>query len=235
MNHLESELQNIKKSMLEMMHVVKNQLNKTRDALLNFDKERALEIMHNEKRVNGYELLIDKDCENTIALFNPVAIDLRFLLATLKINYNLERIGDNTEGIARNLMDLEHGFPPELLDKLKAKEAFEICEDMLNDVIKDYEMEDTSLARTVFKKDKALNNIVSDNFPILATHARQYPESMNHIFFLLLLFRKLERIGDMTKNVAEETIFYLEAKILKHKGNKEKKDDIRNLSPNSEG
>ncbi len=75
--------------------------------LFNFDKDLAREVVLKEKRVNGSELKIDRDCENIFALFCPVAIDLRFLLAVLKINTNLERIGDIAEGIAKYVIDAE--------------------------------------------------------------------------------------------------------------------------------
>ena len=74
---------------------------------MKLDKDLAREIRVNEKRVNAYELKIDRDCENTIALFNPVAIDLRFVLASLKINSNLERIGDIAEGISRFVLNIK--------------------------------------------------------------------------------------------------------------------------------
>ena len=84
MTHLESELGKVKQSALEMMTIVKNQLQKCKEAFLTSNNELALDVMHNEKRVNGYELLIDNDCENIIACFNPVAIDLRLILGNFK-------------------------------------------------------------------------------------------------------------------------------------------------------
>src|SRR5690349_3093262 len=123
MTHLEIELQKIRLSALEMMRMVKNQLQKCKEAMFTNNKELALEIIHNEKRVNGYELLIDDECENLIARFSPVAVDLRFVLATLKINYHLERIGDNADGIARNVLDLKPNWAPVLLEELNLKSA----------------------------------------------------------------------------------------------------------------
>jgi len=225
MTHIDIEIQKIKKSALEMMNMVRNQLQKGKEALVNFNKEIALEVMHNEKRVNGYELIIDNDCENLIALFSPMAVDLRFVLATLKINYHIERIGDNADGIARNVLDLNENWNPEILAKLELVKAFEIADDMFNDVISSYETEDTSLARTVFKKDKLLDQITFNAFGILAQNIREHPEKIEHSLYLLLIQRKLERIGDLIKNIAEETIFYIEAKVLKHKSKKDRTEE----------
>ena len=97
---LDNELQQLKSEVINMWKMVLSQLEKTERALSNMDKDLAREVVLTEKRVNAYELKIDSDCEDIIALFAPVAINLRFLLAALKINMNLERTGDIAEGIA---------------------------------------------------------------------------------------------------------------------------------------
>src|SRR5688572_27456889 len=110
MSHLETELQLLKQDILEMMNLVIKQLHKGKEATLKFDLDLAKEIIVTENRVNATELKIDRDSENIFALFNPVAVDLRFVLAALKINSNLERNGDNVEGIARYVLDHETPF-----------------------------------------------------------------------------------------------------------------------------
>ena len=101
MTHLEIELANLKTEVVNMWTMVRSQLAKSKEAVAANDRDLAHEIVQTEKRINALELKIDKDCENIIALFNPVAVDLRFVLANLKINSNLERIGDIAEGIAK--------------------------------------------------------------------------------------------------------------------------------------
>lgn len=217
MTHLETELKKIKDTTLEMMQIVKSQLSKGKEALLTANKELALEVMHNEKRVNGYELLIDTNCENVIACFSPVAIDLRFVLATLKINYHLERIGDNADGIARNVIDLKEQWDEALLSKLELVKSFEIADEMLSYVISSYENEDTSMARKVFEKDKIIDNITDRALGVISDYLRENQQNVSQNLYLLLLHRKLERIGDLVKNIGEEIIFFVEAKVLKHK------------------
>src|SRR3546814_11623424 len=101
MKHLEEDLQRLKSNMVDMSNLVISQIHKSITALINNDKAMAREVIFNEKRVNAYELRIDKDCENIITLQNPMAHDMRFVFATLKINSNMERIGDNAEEIER--------------------------------------------------------------------------------------------------------------------------------------
>ena len=125
MTHLDVELKNLKNDMLEMFELVLSQLNKSKEALFQFDKDLAREVLVNEKRVNGFELKLDRDCENIIALFNPVAVDLRFVLACMKINSNLERIGDIAEGICQFVLNFKLDPEKELLEKTRLLEMFE--------------------------------------------------------------------------------------------------------------
>jgi phosphate transport system protein len=217
MTHLDQELSKIRQSALEMMRMVKKQLLKGKEALLTSNKELALEVMHNEKRVNGYELLIDTDCENLIARFSPVAIDLRFVIATLKINYHLERIGDNADGIARNVLDLKAAWNAQLLERLQVTLAFDTAAEMLDYIIESYEKEDSSLARRVFEKDRIIDELTDKALLTIADYLKSNNENIEKDLYLLLIHRKLERVGDLIKNMAEEIIFYVEAKVLKHK------------------
>src|SRR2546428_13887143 len=100
MTHLEEELQKLYLQMIDMANLVTGQISKSIAAMIDADKGLAREVIFNEKRVNAYELKIDKDCENIFTLLNPFAQDMRFVFATLKINYNFECIDDNAEGIS---------------------------------------------------------------------------------------------------------------------------------------
>jgi phosphate transport system protein len=217
MAQIETELQLLKVEAVNMWTLVNSQLSKARLAFLNFDKDLAREVVTKEKRVNGSELKIDRDCENIFALFCPVAIDLRFLLAVLKINSNLERIGDIAEGIAKYVIDAEAPFTKELLDVTRILPMYEESVKMLEDTQEAFEKEDTILARSVFKKDDFLDDINRHAHKVLERHLKDHPEDTSQALWLLSIIRKLERVGDQAKNVAEEIIFYLEAKVLKHK------------------
>ena len=159
MTHLDTELKKLKIDVLEMFGLVLSQLNKSKEALVQFDKDLAREVLVNEKRVNGFELKIDRDCENIIALLNPLAVDLRFVLACMKINSNLERVGDIAEGICQFVLNIKLEVEKELLEKTRLIEMFDTSSIILTDVMTAYELEDTRLARSVFKKDEILDEI----------------------------------------------------------------------------
>jgi phosphate transport system protein len=216
MTQFETELQLLKNEVNNMWDLVRSQLIKAKTALINFDRNLAREVVSKEKRVNAYELKIDRDCEDIFALYAPVAIDLRFLLAVLKINTNLERTGDIAEGVAKYVLDADKPFNNQLLKTTKIIEMFEESIKMLDDTLIAFDKEDTILARGVFGKDEFLDDINIHANELILEYLKQQPEELEQALYALSIIRKLERVGDQSKNIAEEIIFYLEAKVLKH-------------------
>ncbi|MDB5115961.1 MAG: phosphate transport system regulatory protein PhoU [Mucilaginibacter sp.] len=216
MTPLENEITALKKELVSMWILVQSQLNKAKEAMIQFDKDLAREVLIKEKRVNSFELKIDRDCENIFALHCPVAIDLRFLLAALKINTNLERIGDIAASIALYVVESPVNFDTVTLEKTSLIRMYDEAANILIDTRTAFEKEDTVLARSIFKRDDVLDAI-NDNAPtsvadIIKADINSLPEAL----YILSIIRKLERVGDQSKNIAEEIIFYVEAKILKH-------------------
>jgi phosphate transport system protein len=216
MAQFETELQDVKSEVINMWKLVLLQLSKAEEALLTFDKDLAREVILKEKRVNALELKIDRDCENVFALYCPVAIDLRFLLAALKINNNLERIGDIAEGIARYIVDSTVKFDVEALKSTQLIEMFEGSISILTDAQTCFEYEDTILARTIFSRDEVLDQINKRANTNISKYIQNNIHNIDEALYILSIIRKLERVGDQSKNIAEEIIFFVEAKVLKH-------------------
>ncbi len=217
MTQLTLELTKLRTDITEMWNLVASQLYKSLYSLKTFDKDLSREVVSNEKRVNSMELNIDRDCENIFALFNPVAIDLRFVLAILKINNNLERIGDIAEGISKFIIIEKEPFDPPLLQKTNFLTMFEAAIQIVEDALTSFNKEDTKLARSIFKQDEMLDEINAEANQIISDYIRANPDKTEQALNVLSIIRRLERVGDQTKNIAEEIIFYLEAKVLKHK------------------
>lgn len=216
MSHLDIELKQLKSDTIELWNMVNSQLAKGYESLANMDKDLAHEIISIEKRVNAFEIKIDRDCENIFALFNPVAIDLRFVLAVLKINTNLERTGDIAEGIAKFVKNVDANFDRELLKETRVLDMFQAAQNMMDHVLEAFEKEDTNLARKIFAEDEILDNINNAANGIIANYVKTHTENIEQALYLLSIIRKLERVGDQAKNMAEEIVFYIEAKVLKH-------------------
>jgi len=223
MTPLENEINALKKELISMWILVQSQLNKAKEAMVQFDKDLAREVLIKEKRVNSFELKIDRDCENIFALHCPVAIDLRFLLAALKINTNLERIGDIAAGIALYVVESSVNFDVKALESTSLLRMYDEAVNILIDTRTAFEKEDTVLARSIFKRDDVLDAI-NVNAPVtVAEVIRANINSMPEALYMLSIIRKLERVGDQSKNIAEEIIFYVEAKILKHEESSKRK------------
>lgn len=222
MSHLDVEIKILKSEMIDMFALVKSQLEKSKQALFSLDKDLAREVLVLEKRVNGFELNIDRECENIIALLHPLAIDLRFVLACLKINSNLERIGDISEGICQFVLNIKLAPKEELIKNTRIMEMFDTSISILDDVKIAFETEDTKLARSVFKNDEILDEINLASTQAVGDFILAHPDRINQSLYLLSTIRKLERVGDQCKNISEEIIFYIEAKVLKHKSREQK-------------
>jgi phosphate transport system protein len=215
---LDNELDQLKQDLLKMWQLVISQLEKSKTALANIDKDLAREVVIKENMVNAYELKIDQSCEDIFALFSPVAVDLRFLLAILKINTNLERIGDIAEGIAKFVINMQNDFDVKLLEITRAIEMFDQASSITVEVRDAFEKEDTKIARKIFQKDELLDDINDQATHIIAACIKDETgiDKIEYTLYILSAMRKLERVGDHAKNMAEEIIFYTEAKVLKH-------------------
>ena len=196
---VDSELEELGLEVDQMWSLVYSQLEQSRAAVLGMDRSIAQQIIVRERRVDAFELKIDSDAEDFIALYNPVAVDLRFALAMLKINSDLERIGDYADGIARFVRDCEaDAIDPQLLSALELDSMFGTVLEMLEELQDALRKEDPVKATAVVPKDELL-----DRIPLCLG--------------LGAVIRKLERTGDHLTNIAEEIVFYIDAKVLKHK------------------
>lgn len=204
----------------EMLSLCHRQVQLAYEAFTVFDTDLAEEVIRKENRVNALDLKIERDTDRFIALYNPVATDLRFALAILKINYNLERIGDQAFDIANHTIDLNQKLVPELTEKLQFNLMFETLDGMFKDVTTAYIDENLKAARKVFKKDKIINEINANAFNIVAEDAVKNPELMRQYLMALVVMKKFEKIGDLLKNISEGIIFYIDAQVLKHKKKK---------------
>lgn len=218
---VDDELKNIREGILNMWTLVYDQMKKVCEALPLSGREQALEVLMREKKVNASELKLDCDIEDFLALYNPVAIDLRFTLAMMKINTDLERIGDFAENIARFILRQE-GEPldKELTEKLRLKEMTEGVLDMLKTSKEALEKEDIALANSIFEKDNLLDDINNEVNKVLTEYAKTHPDKLLLCMDLKGVFLRLERTGDHVTNLAEEIVFYVDAEVLKHTSDK---------------
>ncbi|MFB6306914.1 MAG: phosphate signaling complex protein PhoU, partial [Flavobacteriales bacterium] len=224
MTQIESELKQLKQAVVEMMELAGIQVEKARDAFMSHNSELAEEVVHNETRMNAYELSIDRDCENLFALYHIVATDLRFAISSLKINSDLERIGDYADGIADYVVEMDKPFEKDLLEKTEIQQMFDLIVSMMDDVCEGFENKDNETVRKVFKKDHTINKINVKAADRLTQIISDEPTKVTQALYLFSTIKKLERVGDHIKNIAENIIFYREAEVLKHKKQNKKNE-----------
>ncbi len=216
---IDQSLVSLKESLIKMMSLVKSQLTDSQRCIIEQDQLLAQEIKQVEKIVNRFDSSIEKQCENIIALYNPVATDLRFVLACIRIGSSLERIGDLTYEISKylNIKEKEDFFEEEILKTLKFYQLYQIAENQIKYSIDSFIDEDTEVARKVL-----LNNLmtiqISKELPkiihnFLGAKKKDDIISTLHLFSIL---NKLIRISSLCANIAEETIYYIDAENLRH-------------------
>lgn len=228
MNQLEKELQRITNKVSEMWALVEYQVIHGKEALVKTDTELAKKVIKRGKRVNAYDIKIDRMVENFFALYNPVAVDLRWALAVLKINANLERIGDSAESVAVMLREIDSPLEPELVKATSLLEMYEAAIAMLTGVHEAFDQKDTEKARELIRQDRLLNNIHRRTDKVLIAYIKQHPDHVAQALKVSGIIRKLERIGDQVTNIAEEIVFYIDAKVVKHKKIKKRKGEQEN-------
>ncbi len=217
MKHTEQEIKNLKNYHIEMWNLVESQVTKAFDALKNYDTQKAREIIARERVVNAQELVVDHHLENFIALFAPVAIDLRFVLSLLKINNNLERIGDFAESIALFVLYKQNApIDHKLYEKLRLDEMMDTAKKMLSTARIALIEEDSKLAASVFALDSNVDEINKDAVQVLADYIVENNAKSVEMLGLHAVIRRIERVGDRVSNIAEDIVFFVDAKELRH-------------------
>jgi phosphate transport system protein len=216
MTVIDTNIQQIKADLVQMWTLVINQMEKARLALINGDKNLAREVRMNEKRVDAFELKLDMDSEYVLMLKNPVAIDLRFILSVLKINYNLERIGDYANAIAKVAERFKDPMPEDILQETHLPEMFFTAQAMLQESLNAFEKNDRVHVNELFGMDEKLDKANNNANGIICKLIKEKPNDTLLLLEAFTIMRKLERTGDHILNVAEELIFYFDANVVKH-------------------
>jgi phosphate transport system protein len=167
-------------------------------------------------------LKIDSDCENYIALYNPVAVDLRLVLSMFKICNTLERIADFADSIARHVVEEAcEVFSAEMKENLRIETMFDTVIEMLSDSYVALDLENTRLSGKILVRDETVDEIYRNAIKILSEAIRDNTIQPECGLKTLLVIRKIERVGDHCSNIVEEIVFYIDAKVLKHSKNSE--------------
>jgi phosphate transport system protein len=212
--HLEEDLDGLKSAIIRMASSVEQAVGDSLLGLTEARPERIQSVFHLEDRINAFEVEIDDLVVDLLALRQPVAADLRMILAALKINNDLERIGDHAVNIAESARSFQRVSPPVFPAELRRMAA--TAQTMLRDAVDGFVHNTPSLCGEVLRHDDVVDNLNRTVVRHLADLIRRDPEGLEPALQLMRVSRNLERIADHATNIAEEVIFMADARVVKH-------------------
>ncbi len=212
--HLQREIDRLKKHTVALCGLVEEQVQKAVRALLERDAELAREVEQNDAEVDQREVDLEEECLRALALYQPVAIDLRLIVSVLKINNDLERIGDLAVNLAHKAAALCQG--PDRQVPMDLAAMWEKTQVMLRDSINALVELDARLANDVCKRDDEVDQMKHTFRVKLEEEIQRRPDQVRPLMRLLAASRNLERIADCATNIAEDVIYMIEGRIVRH-------------------
>ncbi len=215
---LQKELQKLKKRILSLGTMVEERVRMAIKAVETRDEKLAKRIIEMDREIDEIEVEIEEECLKILALHQPVAVDLRFIAAVIKINNDLERIGDQAVNIAERVVSIARR--PQVTVPFDYKLMAEKTETMLKESLDALVNLDADLAHKVCLKDDEVDDINREIYDKVKEAIRSHPDRVGYMINLLLVSRHLERIADLTTNIAEEVIYLIEGEISRHRMSK---------------
>lgn len=213
---LRKEIDKLKRQILALSAYVEESVKKAVESVITRNEALAREVIDGDPVIDQMEVDLEEECLKILALHQPVAIDLRYIIAILKINNDLERIGDGAVNIAERAVSLcakESGPVPFDLPRMAGD-----VETMLSTSLTALIDSDSSLAYTILKLDDTIDEMNRHTFANVQTAIMASPEKTQCFIQYLSISRNLERIADLATNIAEDVIYMIEGKIVRHSG-----------------
>lgn len=212
--HLQKAIEKLKKDLLSLCAMVEEQVQRSLRALLERDEDLARQVERRDMEIDQREVEVEEECLKTLALHQPVAGDLRFIVASLKINNDLERIGDLAVNVARKAVSFASQLPMEIPFNLAG--MGEKTQEMLRDSLDALVNLDPKLANNVCARDDEVDRMKRAIRVRAEEMMRNDPDYVSPLLTLLAVSRNLERIADHATNIAEDVIYMVEGKIIRH-------------------
>ncbi|MBW2368483.1 MAG: phosphate signaling complex protein PhoU [Deltaproteobacteria bacterium] len=212
--HFQKELDKIKKMLLSLGAAVEQRVQMAGKAITDIDAILAEDIIDRDHEIDTMEMEVEDECLKALALYQPVAVDLRFLIAVIKINNDLERIGDQAVNIAQRVQILaKHDRHIMQFDYTSMAEK---AQDMLKKSLDSLVNMDLELAHHVIFLDDEVDSIKHDAYDRIKVAMSKHPTQIGYLINLLLISRHLERLADHATNIAEEVVYMIEGEVVRH-------------------
>lgn len=214
MRHFIEELDQLSQKLLEMCSLVESAVQRSISAVTEKDMNAAEEVLRNEARINQIEIEIDDFAISLLALNQPMAADLRLIIAALKINTDLERMGDLAVNIAQRAKSLSE--EPVIKPMVDIPHIAGLVQNMVRKSLDSFVLRDAELARSVLSSDSAVDNLRSASYHELISFMEHEPSGIRQAVDLIAVVRNLERIADHTTNIAEDVLFMVKGIDVRH-------------------
>jgi phosphate transport system protein len=212
--HFHDELDALKQTLLAMGGLVEDQIRRAMRALLERDDVLAQDVIDRDRQVNTYDVEVDEQCVNLLALNQPAASDLRFITTAMKIVTDLERIGDQAVNIAQRALELNR--EPQLKPYIDLPRMADRAQRMVKESLDAFVAGDTALARRVCAADAEVDALKEQIFRELLTFMMEDPRTVSRAIRVILISRFMERVADHATNIAEMVIYLVEGKMVRH-------------------
>jgi phosphate transport system protein len=212
--HFQEELEALQGRLLEMGGLAEERVRAAVQGLVARDVAVIDQVLHGDEPINTLHIEVDERCFKLLALHQPMAADLRQIVAAVKINTDLERVGDLAVNIAEAAK--RYALHPPVNKLIDIPRMGELAQAMLRDALDSFVRRDTALAQRVLNEDDRLDSLKTQIFRELLTYMLQDPGTVEPALDLILVSRHLERIGDHATNVAEDVIFMVSARDVRH-------------------
>lgn len=212
--HFHEELAQLKNLLLEMSTLAEEQVRTSVEALRERDAGKAESVVLADRELDAMEMEVDDACIQLLALQQPLARDLRLIMMAMKIANDLERVGDHAVNIAQAVQHLSD-LPP-FVQFPEIEEMARLASEMLSDSLDGFVRGDAEGARAVCERDDRVDALHDSMFRILLTHMMEDPRRISAAMEIFLVSRNLERIADLATNVAEDVVFLVEGRTIKH-------------------
>lgn len=213
--HFEQELEKLKNRIIKMGNLVADQIHNTLLAMQTNDIDLATQVIMNDKIVDKLDVKIDKLCQRIFALQQPVATDLRMIMSSLKMNNDLERMGDHAVGIAYKIEAISEY--PEILDELEMKGLIRMTDRIVKDVITILNTWNTTFVGDIFSQASAIEELSQKIAAKILAEMVQKKEVIVVAAALMIILIQMERIAGYSTNIAESVVFIVDGKMIKHK------------------
>ncbi len=214
--HFHEQLAALKQRLLDMSARSEELVDISVDALLARDKDKADAVIRGDREVDQLEVEVEQLALELLALQQPMARDLRFLISAIKISSDLERVGDHAVNIAQSALRLIALRSSVMIDPA-IEDMARRARRMLSDALDAFVRADGAMGREVCRADDAVDALHDSMFRVLLTHMMADPRTINPSLELLLVSRNLERVADLATNIAEDAVFLAEGKSIKHR------------------